>query len=324
MSKHSARAFWISHPGHGEIRTVDLPTPGAHQILVRTLFTAISRGTETLVFNGRVPASQHARMRAPFQDGNFPAPVKYGYSNVGEVEQGPNDLLAAAVFCLYPHQDRYVVAASDVLPLPADLPPARAILAANMETAVNALWDFAPRVGDRITVIGAGTLGCLLAWLASRVPGTEVELVDLNPARAEIAAKLGVEFAHPHQASSARDVVFHVSASSDGLNHALALAGFEATVVELSWYGDEPVTAALGADFHSRRLKLISSQVGHVATSRRGQRTHRERMQLALRLLCDPVLDHVISGQSQFEDLPTVMANLANGTRDAICQRIVY
>lgn len=324
MSTQSARAFWISRPGHGEVRTLDLPTRDPNQVLVRTLYSAVSRGTETLVFNGRVPVSQHLRMRAPFQDGEFPAPVKFGYINVGEVEQGPDDLLGRAVFCLYPHQDRYVVATSDVVPLPAALPPARAVLAANMETAVNALWDCAPLVGDRITVIGAGTLGCLVAWLAAAVPGTEVELVDINPARAAIAAALGLEFAQPNQAQEDRDLVFHVSASSSGLNRALTLAGFEATIVELSWYGDEAVSANLGADFHSRRLKLLSSQVGAVATPRRNQRKHRERMQLALRLLCDPVLDHLITGQSRFDELPQLMASLANGSVDTLCHRIIY
>ena len=324
MSSHSARAFWVAQPGHGEIRAVELPEREPDQVLVRTLYSGVSRGTEALVFNGRVPASQHTRMRAPFQDGEFPAPVKYGYINVGEVEQGPHDILGRVVFCLYPHQDRYVVSTSDVLPLPEGLPAARAVLAANMETAVNALWDLAPQLGDRITVVGAGTLGCMLAWLASHVPGTEVELVDINPARAVTAKALGVEFAHPDLATDERDVVFHTSASSSGLNCALALAGFEATVAELSWYGDDPVAATLGAGFHSRRLKLISSQVGAVAASRRARRTHSERMQLALRLLCNPVLDTLISGESSFDELPDVMVRLADGTLDTICHRIVY
>lgn len=324
MPNQSARAFWISRPGHGEIRDVTLPQLEADQVLVRTLYSAISRGTETLVFNGRVPASQYERMRAPFQDGDFPAPLKYGYINVGEVEQGPPELCGRSVFCLYPHQDRYVVGAADVVPLPEALPPARAVLAANMETAVNALWDLAPRIGDRISVIGAGTLGCLVAWLAARIPGTEVELVDINDARAVTAATLGVHFAHPDQAREARDIVFHTSASSSGLNCALALAGFEATIVELSWYGDEPVAASLGGHFHSRRLKLISSQVGEIATPRRSQRTYRQRMQLALRLLRNPVLDHLISGQSRFDELPDVMSQLADGSLDTICQRIIY
>ena len=324
MPNQSARAFWISRPGHGEIRNVTLPRLKTEQVLVRALYSAISRGTETLVFNGRVPTSQYERMRAPFQDGDFPAPLKYGYINVGEVEQGPPELHGRSVFCLYPHQDRYVVGAVDVVPLPEALPPARAVLAANMETAVNALWDLAPRIGDRISVIGAGTLGCLVAWLAARIPGTEVELVDINDARAVVATALGVSFAHPDQASDARDIVFHTSASASGLNCALALAGFEASIVELSWYGDEPVAATLGGHFHSRRLKLISSQVGEIATPRRSQRTYRQRMQLALRLLRDPVLDHLISGQSRFDDLPDVMSQLANGSLDAICHRIVY
>jgi threonine dehydrogenase-like Zn-dependent dehydrogenase len=291
---------------------------------VRTRFRGISRGTESIVFQGRVPPSEFDRMRAPFQSGHFPAPVKYGYCNVGEVEDGPPDLKGRVVFALYPHQTRYVVPATAVYVLPAGTPPARAVLAANLETAVNGVWDARPLVGDRISVVGAGAVGCMTAWLVSRIPGCEVELVDTNPARSAVARALGVRFSSPEQAARDADVVFHTSGNPAGLALALQLAAFEATVAELSWYGDADVSLGLGGAFHVRRLTIKSSQVGHVAPAQRGRWDYRRRMELALRLLGDPALDALITGESRFDDLPAVMARLSTAPGDAICHRITY
>jgi len=324
MSIDHALAFWISAPGRGELRREPLPAPGAGDVQVRTLYSGISRGTETLVFRGEVPASEHVRMRAPFQMGDFPAPVKYGYASVGEVEHGPPALAGRAVFCLHPHQTRYVVPAAAVTPLPDGVPPARAILAANMETALNGAWDAAPRLGDRIAVVGAGTLGCLVAWLLARVPGCEVELVDVNPARARIAAALGIAFAAPDAARGDADLVIHASGAPAGAAAALALAGFEATVVELSWFGAAPVPLALGEAFHSRRLTLRSSQVGHVAPAQRARWTRERRLAKALALLADPALDALVTGEDRFDALPGVMARLAQSPGDTLCHRIRY
>jgi len=320
----STQAFWIAAPGRGEIRDETLPAPSADDIVVRALYSGISRGTEALVFNGRVPESEHERMRAPFQVGDFPAPVKYGYASVGVVEQGPGQLRDRAVFVLYPHQTRYLVAADAVHPLPDDVPPQRAVLAANLETAVNGVWDANVRAGDRVSVVGAGTVGCLAAWLAGKVVGCDVELVDLNQRRASIASALGVRFARPFEASHDRDVVIHASGSAAGLDLALKVAGFEATITELSWFGDQQVSLPLGGAFHANRLTIRSSQVGHVATSQRSRWTTRRRMGLALRLLRDPSLDVLITGESRFEDLPAVMAKLASDPGDTLCHRIRY
>jgi threonine dehydrogenase-like Zn-dependent dehydrogenase len=319
-----ARAFWITAPGQGELRAEPLPSPTADQAVVRTLFTGISRGTETLVFGGGVPPSEHARMRAPFQVGEFPAPVKYGYCNVGIVEQGPSELVGRAVFCLYPHQTRYVVPVAALTPLPGDVPPGRAVLAANLETAVNGLWDAAPRVGDRIAVIGAGTVGCLVAWLAARIAGCEVELVDVDPRKAAAARALGVRFEAPDTATRDVDVAVHTSGSAAGLATALALAGFEATVLELSWYGGKAPEVPLGEAFHSRRLTLKSSQVGSVATAQRARWSTARRMALVLKLLAHPELDALISGESAFDELPAVLAQLAAAPGYTLCHRIVY
>ncbi|MBI2185884.1 MAG: zinc-binding alcohol dehydrogenase [Acidobacteria bacterium] len=319
-----ARAFWVAAPGRGEIRTESLRAPAAGEALVETLYSGISRGTEALVFNGQVPPSEWTRMRAPFQSGDFPAPVKYGYASVGRVAEGPDGLAGRTVFALYPHQTRFIVPADAVHPIPDDVPPGRAVLAANLETAINGLWDGRPHVGDRIAVVGAGTVGCLSAWAASRILGCEVELVDVNPRRAEVARALGVRFAEPARAKRDADLVVHASASASGLALALEVAGLEATIVELSWFGSRDVPLPLGGPFHAKRLTIASSQVGRVAPSQRARWDTRRRMQLALRLLRDPALDALITGESDFESLPRVMATLAKGPGDTLCHRVKY
>lgn len=323
MSAES-RACWIEAPGRAAIRAESMATRADGEVEVRTLHSALSRGTEALVFRGEIPESEFERMRAPFQQGEFPGPLKYGYASVGIVEQGPEALRGRAVFCLYPHQTRYVVPAEAVHFLPDGLPPARAVLAANMETAVNALWDAAPRLGDRISVVGGGVVGLLVAWLAARLPGCEVELVDVRESRREVAGQLGLRFSLPERARPDADLVLHASGQPQGLVTALALAAFEATVVELSWYGRRVVPLPLGEAFHSRRLTLKSSQVGHVASAQRGRWTHRRRLALALSLLRDPVLDLLITDSAPFEQLPEVLARLAAGAPDVLCQRIDY
>lgn len=322
--EREARAFWLRAPGVGEIRTVDVPAPGPGEVLVRTRFSGVSRGTETLVFRGGVPPSQYTRMRAPFQDGDFPGPVKYGYLNVGVVEQGPDELVGRTVFCLYPHQTRYVVPADAVVPVPEDVPAERAVLAGTVETAVNALWDAAPLIGDRIAVIGAGMVGCAVAALVARFPGVRVELVDVDPDRAAVAAALGVDFALPEEATGECDLVMHASASSSGLARALELLADEGEVIELSWYGDRDVHVPLGEAFHSRRLVVRSSQVGKVAPARRGRRSFTDRKALALELLADPVFDVLITDECRFEELPEVMARLAAGRDRGLCVRVDY
>ena len=319
----TARAFWLSSPGKGEIREVALPEPGEGDVLVRALYSGVSRGTETLVFRGGVPESQHAAMRAPFQDGDFPAPVKYGYLSVGVVEEGPDALAGRTVFCLYPHQTRYVVPASAVTVVPDTVPAARAVLAGTVETAVNALWDAAPLVGDRIAVVGGGMVGCSVAALLARFPGVRLQLVDADPSRAEVAKALGVAFASPEDALGDCDLVVHASASEQGLARSLELLRPEGTVLELSWYGDRRVAVPLGEAFHSRRLVIRSSQVGTVSPARAG-RSYADRLALALDLLADPALDALVTGESPFEELPELLPKLAAGRIPALCHRVSY
>jgi threonine dehydrogenase-like Zn-dependent dehydrogenase len=319
-----ARAFWLRSPGEGELRPAPLPEPGPDEILVRTRYSGISRGTETLVFRGGVPADQYATMRAPFQEGDFPGPVKYGYLNVGVVEEGPPALVGRRVFCLYPHQTAYVVPAGAAVEVPDGVPSRRAVLAGTVETAVNALWDAAPLIGDRVTVVGAGMVGCCVAALLARFPGVRVQLVDVDPERAAVAEALGVPFVPPADADGGRDLVIHASATSAGLRRSLELLAPEGTVLELSWYGDREVNLSLGGSFHAGRLSIRSSQVGMVSPARRASRGFADRLALALDLLRDPAFDALISGEHRFEELPGVLARLAAGDLPGLCHLITY
>ena len=324
MQQREARAFWLREPGVGEIRPVPLPDPGADEVLVRTVRSAISRGTEALVFDGRVPAGQYDAMRAPFQAGDFPGPVKYGYLSVGVVEEGPPALRGRTVFCLHPHQSAYVVPASAVAAVPDGVPASRAVLAGTVETAVNALWDAAPLVGDRVAVVGAGMVGCCVARLLAGIPGVRVTLVDVDESRAGVAAALGVDFSLGGATAGDCDLVFHASATSAGLQRSLDLLAPEGTVVELSWYGDDVTSVSLGGRFHSGRLTVRASQVGRVAPSRRDRRTTADRLALALDLLRDPAFDALLTGESKFEELPDVMPRLARGELPGLCHSLVY
>jgi threonine dehydrogenase-like Zn-dependent dehydrogenase len=263
-------------------------------------------------------------MRAPFQEGEFPGPVKYGYLSVGVVEEGDPGMRGRTVFCLHPHQTEYVVPTAAACPVPDDVPPGRAVLAGTVETAVNAVWDAGVLPGDRVSVVGAGMVGCCVARLLGRFPGVRVELVDVDPTRAAVADALGVDFALPEQAAEGRDLVVHTSATSAGLRRSLDLLVAEGSVLELSWYGDDDVTLSLGGAFHSGRLSIRASQVGAVAAARRGRRSTRERLSLALDLLRDPSYDCLLTGESPFEELPSVMPRLASGELAALCHGVSY
>lgn len=319
-----ASAVWYCGPGKVEIRQENVAAPKGDEVRVRTLYSAISRGTEALVFGGKVPRSEFERMRAPFMTGDFPFPVKYGYATVGRVEGGAEGLQGKIVFALHPHQSVFNIPVNAIVELPETVPPQRAVLAANMETALNAVWDAAPGPSDRIAVVGAGVVGALVAFLCGQLPGADVKLVDVNPRRAELAKALGVGFAEPAEAKGDCDLVVHASGSPDGLHTAIELAGEEATVLEMSWYGDTRVNAMLGGAFHSRRLRLVSSQVGKVAPSHRARWTHGRRLAAAIALLRDNRLDALFAPAIPFTDLPKRLPEILDAKSGILCQPVVY
>ncbi len=318
----AATAWWTTGPGRGEFRTEPLPALESDEASVRTLFTGISRGTESLIASGSVPVSEHERMRAPFQAGEFPFPVKYGYLNVGVVDAGPATLRGRTVFALFPHQSSFVAPVAALLPVPHGVPARRAVLAGAVETAVNVLWDAAPAIGDRIVIVGAGMIGCAIARLAQGIPGADVTVVDVDPAKRPTVQALGARFALAADPLVSADVVIEASGSGAGLQFAVAAAPTDGEVVVASWYGVDPVPLELGADFHSRRLTIRSSQVGAVAASRRARRSTRDRLALALRLLEDPSFDLLLGDTSSWRRLPEITAALADGTAGGLCQII--
>ena len=322
-----ARALWTVAPRAAELRQHDLPTPGDAGALVVTRASGLSRGTERLVFEGRVPESQWPAMRAPLQYGEFPFPVSYGYAAVGVVQVGPAELLGRRVFCLHPHHDAFVAPAAMCVPVPEAVPDRRAVLAANMETAVNVLWDARPLVGERALVVGAGVVGLLAAYLLARVPGVELTVCDVDPARRAIAEGLGARFAAPDAAPQGCDLAIHASASEAGLRLALSSLGFEGRVIEASWFGDKAPALPLGEAFHAGRLSLVSTQVGAVAPAMRGRRAHRQRLELALSLLDDPRLDALLGPEIAFTDLPARMGEALSpppGAPQPLCPVVTY
>jgi NADPH:quinone reductase-like Zn-dependent oxidoreductase len=316
------KALWYVAPGRAELREETVEAPEAGEVQVRSLFGAISRGTERLVLAGRVPVSEYERMRAPLMAGTFPFPVKYGYATVGRVEAGAAD--QRIVFSLHPHQSLFTISADAVVPVPERVPAWRAVLAANMETALNALWDGVPGPADRIAVVGGGLVGLLIGYLCARLPGAEVTVVDIASARAEVAHRIGARFADPHAAPRDCDLVFHTSGTAAGLATALRLAGDETAIVELSWYGTGDVAAPLGEAFHSRRLRLVSSQVGSVAPSHRPRWTRRRRLMAALALLEEPVLDTLLAPSIAFDDLPAKLPSILGYDSEGTCPLIRY
>lgn len=315
------RALWYEAPGSAAVRD---GAPGEGPVRVRSLWSGISRGTERLVFEGRVPASERERMRAPMQEGAFPFPVKYGYANVGRVTEGPEDLLGRTVFALAPHQVEFRTAPERVTPVPDAVPARRATLAANMETALNAVWDGDVAPGDRVAVIGAGLVGVLTAFVARHHGGCDVTLVDKLGERQAVASALAVPFASDTAGLGEFKRVFHTSASAAGLATGLDLLAFEGTLVEMSWFGAEPVPVPLGGAFHSRRLRIVASQVGHVAPSRRATTGYRERMAQALALLADPRLDALITAEVAFVDLPARLPQILSRDAEGIATVIRY
>jgi threonine dehydrogenase-like Zn-dependent dehydrogenase len=319
-----ARALWYVRPGQAEIRQERLSPLAEGMVRVRAVYGAVSRGTEALIAAGRVPASEYQRMRGPYMGGNFPFPVKYGYATVGRVEAGSDALLGRTVFGLHPHQTYFDLPAEAAIPVPQDVPASRAVLAANMETALNATWDAAPVPSGPIAVIGAGVVGALVGFLCARVPGAEVTLIDVNPAREELARTLGLNFALPNKAPADCELVIHTSATSAGLTTAINIAGDEATILELSWYGAGIVSVPLGGAFHSRRLKIVASQVGKIAPSRRAMTSHRQRLEQAIDLLSDPRLDALLTPAVPFLELPGRLPDIFDRQNGVLCQLIAY
>ena len=323
-----ADALWYLEPGQANVQTETVEPASPEDCLVTALHSAVSRGTESLIFHGRIPPSEYQRMRAPFMGGQFPFPVKYGYCHVGLVEQGSAELEGQRVFSLHPHQSAFFARPSTLCPLPDALPGTRAVLAANMETALNAVWTAKVGPADHVTIVGAGVVGLLVAYLCGQIPGTQVCVIDPFEGRATLCHALGVQYLHPDRIDDALardcDVVFHTSGNPKGLETALACAGNEAAVIELSWYGNRIVPVSLGQAFHSRQLRLLSCQVGHIESSHLPRWDYRRRLVAAIDLLLDDRLDCLLEPAIALAEVPARLNRLFDPDHPALCQVIDY
>ncbi len=310
-------ALWCIGDSKAELRQASV----GEGVLVENVYSGISRGTERLVFEGQIPKSEFERMRCFGQQGDFSFPVKFGYCSVVRVLEG--ELAGKHAFTLYPHQQKFRTATEKLHLLPEGLPAERAVLAANMETALNVAWDSEASAGDRVVVIGAGVLGLLVGYLLNKMPATDVTVIDKNKNRAALAKKLQLKFAEPENSPNDCDLVINTSASSEGLGQAIEIAGNQAKIIEASWHGTKEVSLQLGEAFHSRRLSLISSQVGQIPESKRARWDYRRRMSVALGLLEDPLLDVLISGESEFENLAHQYSEILHNP-ETLCHRVRY
>lgn len=310
------------------LKSCPLPPFNSQSVRIKTLYSGISRGTESLVFNGLIPESEWQTMRCPHQSGAFSFPISYGYSVVGKViETGPEITKmfpGDIVFVLHPHQEQIVAQGDMVRPVPEEIPAMRAVLAANMETALNGVWDGGVDVHHKVSVIGGGVVGLLTAYLANKVTEATVSVIDINPNKQEIAEKLGLRFATPDDAPAEQDIIFNTSSSETGLQCGLDHLAFEGSLIEMSWYGDKPVQLSLGGRFHSQRLKIISSQVGHVSPSKRTTHGYEGRMAEVMQWLADPLLDHLLEEEIAFKALPDVLPEIFSKESDILCQVVRY
>lgn len=318
-----SHALWFEDRHTGKIMEETVPPLAADMCLVKAQFSAISSGTERTVFSGDVPPVLHEEMRCPYMGGSFSFPVKYGYSLVGEVVAGPESLLYKRVHVLHPHQTLAAVRCEDLLVLPENLPPARATLISNLETAITAVWDSGVHVGDRALVAGFGIIGSLVARLLSGIPGTEVYVTDSDPHKTGLATRMGFALYEPLQHPDL-DVAFNASATAEGLQSAIDSLGTEGRVIELSWYGTHDVHLWLGDTFHSRRKAILCSQVSTIPAAMRTRWSRQRRRELAARLLCDPVFDQHISHVVRFEELPEVFDRLLTMPSDCLSILVEY
>ena len=295
-----------------------VPEPGPGQVLVRALASGVSQGTELLLYRGQGPTPFDPSLDAP---GAPMYPRRYGYAWVGEVVDGPSDRLprGTRVFALAPHGDLHAINVGDARPIDASIPPRRAVLAASLETAVTCVWDSGVQLGDAVVVLGGGVVGLLVARLAAAAGG-RVRVVEPSPRRRAVAQALGVEAVSPEEDDprADADVVVEATGNPAVLDRAIAHAAHEAVVVVASFYGARVAPVALGADFHRRRLRLLSSQVSSLPASRAARWTTARRFDLVRSLLRDRSLDALVEGAHSFDDARAVFERLDGAPGDAI------
>jgi 2-desacetyl-2-hydroxyethyl bacteriochlorophyllide A dehydrogenase len=329
--------LWWTALRTGELRAEPLPPPGPEDVVVQAIASGISAGTELLVYRGQVPPE--LPLDLPTLAGSFRYPIKYGYASVGRVaaagaavrDRAPGDL----VFALHPHQSTYVLPAARTVLLPPNLPPEHGVFLANLETAVNVALDAAPRLGETVLLSGLGVVGLLVLQTLRRTGVAEIIAVDPLPRRRALAARLGASLtlapdadvaaqARARTAGRGVDLAVEVSGAPAALGPAIEAVADEGTVVVASWYGTKSVPLHLGSHFHRGRVRLRSSQVGHLDPALAPRWDHARRQAVALRLLAELPLGDLISHRIPFAQAPEAFALLDERPADALQVVLTY
>ena len=319
-----AHGLWFLGANQFSIREETLRSPSTPYCVVKSICSGISQGTEQLVYSEAVPESIQHQMRCPYMGGDFPFPIKYGYSLVGEVVEGPENIVGRNVHMLHPHQDYGCVHPRDIYLLDDGILPEKAILASNMETAVNAVWDSQVTLGDRVLVVGFGNVGSLVARILSLSMGVEMFVTDTSALKRSMAQKMGFNVCEISQLKEEFDISFNVSASADGLQTAIDAVGYEGKIIELSWYGNRAVSLQLGGDFHIQRKTIISSQVSHIPSHRLARWDTIRRKKLVFSLLKQPEFEEHVTHNLRFSELPRILSESRSLFQDNLMIAVHY
>lgn len=313
----SSRSLWHIDAGHSEIRSQNLdPLPG--QILLQSLYSLISLGTEKTIALGGVPGNVYDKMKVPYMEGSFSLPVKYGYSLVARSEEGQ------CYHLMHPHQDLVSVNPESLTPVPPGIPPSRAVLVSNMETALTAYWDAGPLKDEKIMIAGFGLIGALTALLLRLKGFQDITVYEPDATRTGLARRLGFHTGDPGFDPGPFDLAFHSSGNASGLQHCLEVMGPEGRILELSWYGRQKITLGLGEHFHINRLRIIASQVSSIPRNLQGAWNFAKRKQEVLSLLADPCWDRLEIEEVPFETSPAVFYKIRHSQTKGLTYILKY
>ena len=322
MDNYTAQSFWVNKK-RGSIKKELLnQSLGNDELLVKAYYSGISYGTEKIVHDSQVPANQYEFMRAPHQVGEFNKEVKYGYLSVGKVVVGPKSMMNKMVYTMFPHQSMYILKSSLATLIPSHIPYKRALLTANMETAINAMWDSQPSIGDNTYVIGAGIVGILMAYVLSSTFGIKVTVIDNNASKKKLCKFFNIDFENNINCIKDPDIIFECSGNASVLSDLINNSTLETKICILSWYGKQQSKIKMGENCFSRRLEIIFSQVGNITPIQSKKWDNLSRRALALKLLDNKKLDSLIDKQEiKLKELPNFFKK---GNTNGLCKVVKY
>ncbi|MEM1137565.1 MAG: zinc-binding alcohol dehydrogenase [Bacteroidota bacterium] len=274
-----------------------------NEVAIESMYSLVSLGTERTITTQLLTKEIAARMVVPYMRGTFQNEFTYGYSLVGRIIDGEKDLIGKVIHVMHPHQNYAVVKTQDIFFIPEQMNPKLATLVSNMETAVNAIWDANVEIGDKVLVIGYGTVGALTALIASKIPGIDISILEINQNRFNAAVEQGFKVSSILE-NKDFDIVFNTSGNAEMLQKAISVTKSEGRIIEMSWYGAKSITINFGADFHYGRKQLISSQVSQIPNRKLKNWTYHSRKKLVFKLLQELNPHYLINCEVHFSETP--------------------